>query len=518
MVPSTPAQNPSCMAANNSVHDLVRLALANGGVDALGNLGTLGALPGLAALNAQQPGASHHPLSVDAVQGSLASAADASSHPSLHALCPQMPPSSYRTPSPVPHGAPGTAAATKGFGGGLGLGLGMLGVRAGAMPDADDNSASDSDLSVDSAHSKAATLGRLSARGSVTSLADAVEGPRSNGRNGRNGCTGVGAGLGLGGFGAMGAAGGLHGAGLNGLNQERPGLAGVVPPHSASMAANTIFPRRKAGEQSRLSVKPVVLDESTLSQMYSLPLHEAAGKLGISATALKSACRKLNIKKWPYRTVHSLKHMQAQQKVQAPHLSSLHGALRHAPSAALAAAHLTPKKDKEVAMRRGGAGKKGADGKGGKDSKSDDETMGVEPVGEREKEGAGEGRRAGGVGVGGVDSSIQEDARLLAETVMMFRQCASAERNIKNSERDRDGEGAGRRGGEGAGQVGKSGGGGGVGGGGKREVDVRGAAGGRMGKDGKMVRERVEELLATRAVEGEKVEREASSDLSLLLN
>ena len=43
------------------------------------------------------------------------------------------------------------------------------------------------------------------------------------------------------------------------------------------------------------------------------------------------------------------------------------------------------------------------------------------------------------VGVGGVDSSIQEDARLLAETVMMFRQCASAERNIKNSERDRDG-------------------------------------------------------------------------------
>jgi len=74
---------------------------------------------------------------------------------------------------------------------------------------------------------------------------------------------------------------------------------------------NTIFPRRKAGQHARTSVKPVVLTESALSPMFSLPLHEAAARLGISATALKSACRKLNIKKWPYRTVQSAKNQRA---------------------------------------------------------------------------------------------------------------------------------------------------------------------------------------------------------------
>eukprot|EP00960_Hanusia_phi_P029555 748020-Hanusia_phi.AAC.2 len=54
---------------------------------------------------------------------------------------------------------------------------------------------------------------------------------------------------------------------------------------------NTIFPRRKAGQQTRVNSKPVVLNEKTLQQFFSLPLHEAAYKLGISATAMKSACR-----------------------------------------------------------------------------------------------------------------------------------------------------------------------------------------------------------------------------------
>mmetsp|Transcript_47677 Transcript_47677/g.149403 ORF Transcript_47677/g.149403 Transcript_47677/m.149403 type:complete len:162 (+) Transcript_47677:163-648(+) len=70
---------------------------------------------------------------------------------------------------------------------------------------------------------------------------------------------------------------------------------------------NTIFPRRKAGQQTRVNSKPVVLNEKTLQQFFSLPLHEAAYKLGISATAMKSACRKLGIKKWPYRSVYGAK-------------------------------------------------------------------------------------------------------------------------------------------------------------------------------------------------------------------
>jgi len=74
---------------------------------------------------------------------------------------------------------------------------------------------------------------------------------------------------------------------------------------TAPKVFNTIFPRRKAGQHTRVNSKPVVLNEKTLQQFFTLPLHEAAVKLGISATAMKSACRKLGIKKWPYRSVQS---------------------------------------------------------------------------------------------------------------------------------------------------------------------------------------------------------------------
>ena len=68
-------------------------------------------------------------------------------------------------------------------------------------------------------------------------------------------------------------------------------------------SVNTIFPRRKQGQHARINSQPVILNEATLSQLFTLPLHKAAVKLGISATAMKSACRKLGIKKWPYRAL-----------------------------------------------------------------------------------------------------------------------------------------------------------------------------------------------------------------------
>ena len=71
----------------------------------------------------------------------------------------------------------------------------------------------------------------------------------------------------------------------------------------AGNGVNTIFPRRKQGQHARINSQPVVLDEAALSQLFTLPLHKAAVKLGISATAMKSACRKLGIKKWPYRAL-----------------------------------------------------------------------------------------------------------------------------------------------------------------------------------------------------------------------
>eukprot|EP00960_Hanusia_phi_P029119 747783-Hanusia_phi.AAC.3 len=89
-----------------------------------------------------------------------------------------------------------------------------------------------------------------------------------------------------------------------------PSPTNVTEGSAPSQGFNTIFPRRKAGQHTRVNSKPVVLNEKTLQELFTLPLHEAAVKLGISATAMKSACRKLGIKKWPYRTVQSSKNAQ----------------------------------------------------------------------------------------------------------------------------------------------------------------------------------------------------------------
>mmetsp|Transcript_50974 Transcript_50974/g.102236 ORF Transcript_50974/g.102236 Transcript_50974/m.102236 type:complete len:148 (-) Transcript_50974:110-553(-) len=75
----------------------------------------------------------------------------------------------------------------------------------------------------------------------------------------------------------------------------------MSPSKSQSGQVNKVFPRRKAGQDARKQSKPVVLTESVLRSLFNLPLQEACNKLGICATALKKTCRKLGIKKWPYR-------------------------------------------------------------------------------------------------------------------------------------------------------------------------------------------------------------------------
>jgi len=45
----------------------------------------------------------------------------------------------------------------------------------------------------------------------------------------------------------------------------------------------------------------VVLNLETLEQFFCYPLHLAAKKLGICQTAIKKVCRRLGIKKWPYK-------------------------------------------------------------------------------------------------------------------------------------------------------------------------------------------------------------------------
>ena len=100
--------------------------------------------------------------------------------------------------------------------------------------------------------------------------------------------------------------------------------AARTPSSPSSACVNKIFPRRKAGQSFRLNSKPVVLDEKVrspfvsdaphpfpgraqprpalnrpppqvLGRFFDLPLHEAAVQLGISATAMKSACRSVSV-------------------------------------------------------------------------------------------------------------------------------------------------------------------------------------------------------------------------------
>ena len=62
-----------------------------------------------------------------------------------------------------------------------------------------------------------------------------------------------------------------------------------------TLSPNRIFPRRKAGEASRASSKPIVVTRDVLSAFFDRPLRQASIDLGISPTALKSLCRKLQV-------------------------------------------------------------------------------------------------------------------------------------------------------------------------------------------------------------------------------
>ena len=64
-----------------------------------------------------------------------------------------------------------------------------------------------------------------------------------------------------------------------------------------------IYPRRKAGQKHKDSRTgtAVVVTLEVLHGFAEIPLVHAAKKLGISKTALKSACRTLGLERWPFR-------------------------------------------------------------------------------------------------------------------------------------------------------------------------------------------------------------------------
>lgn len=59
-----------------------------------------------------------------------------------------------------------------------------------------------------------------------------------------------------------------------------------------------VFKRGKA--RKHVKEEAVCITRPVLEELSNLPLPTAAARLGLSATALKGACRKLGIQRWPY--------------------------------------------------------------------------------------------------------------------------------------------------------------------------------------------------------------------------
>ena len=79
-----------------------------------------------------------------------------------------------------------------------------------------------------------------------------------------------------------------------------------------------IYPRRKAGENAGTPAKgrpAMQLGYSAVAAFFDIPQGEAAQRLGISLTALKTVSRKLGISRWPYMRV---KKVYARAKTLAP--------------------------------------------------------------------------------------------------------------------------------------------------------------------------------------------------------
>ena len=72
--------------------------------------------------------------------------------------------------------------------------------------------------------------------------------------------------------------------------------------HTSSVNVSTVMPRRKAGQECAQAAAPVVISKDTLEQYKDTPLSKVAAKLGISTTAMKKACRKLGVTRWPYNS------------------------------------------------------------------------------------------------------------------------------------------------------------------------------------------------------------------------
>ena len=83
-------------------------------------------------------------------------------------------------------------------------------------------------------------------------------------------------------------------------SEQRSQRSGRRGEESPPLLQTQIYPRRKASDpqQRDAPLAPVTLTLEVLDSLADVPLYRAAEKLGVSATALKLACRKLGVRKW----------------------------------------------------------------------------------------------------------------------------------------------------------------------------------------------------------------------------
>eukprot|EP00961_Rhodomonas_salina_P235199 3179022-Rhodomonas_salina.1 len=91
-----------------------------------------------------------------------------------------------------------------------------------------------------------------------------------------------------------------------GLNSATQSASSTQP---ASPTAAEQPEKKESGSKGRKDRRKqqgerLVYTRDSLQHLFTLPLCEAAARLNMSARSLASVCRKLGIKKWPYKPPH----------------------------------------------------------------------------------------------------------------------------------------------------------------------------------------------------------------------
>lgn len=81
----------------------------------------------------------------------------------------------------------------------------------------------------------------------------------------------------------------------------RPAVASSPGEDFGSELVARVFMRKKQGENQRSSAKPVLFTLDLLRPLFHLSLQAAAVRVHLCPTALKSVCRKLGLKGWPFK-------------------------------------------------------------------------------------------------------------------------------------------------------------------------------------------------------------------------